>query len=51
MELAQDRVQWWAVLLAVLNLRVLLLELVKDEDEEKFIDSMHFSGTGFGNLD
>jgi hypothetical protein len=25
-ELAQDRVQWWAFVLAVLNLRVLLLE-------------------------
>jgi hypothetical protein len=26
MELAQDRVQWWALVLAVLNLRVLLPE-------------------------
>jgi hypothetical protein len=28
MELAQDRVQLWAVVLAVLNLRVLLGELI-----------------------
>jgi hypothetical protein len=28
-ELAQDRVQWRALVLAVLNLRVLLPELVK----------------------
>jgi len=28
MELAQDRVQWQALVLAVLNLRVLLPELV-----------------------
>jgi hypothetical protein len=27
MELAQDRVQWWALVLAVLNLRVLLEKL------------------------
>jgi hypothetical protein len=26
MELAQDRVQWWALVLAMLNLRVLLPE-------------------------
>jgi hypothetical protein len=29
MELAEDRVQWQALLLAVLNLRVLLSELVR----------------------
>jgi len=28
MELAQDRVQWWALVLAVLNICVLLPELV-----------------------
>jgi len=28
MELAQDRVQWWALVLAVLNHQVLLPELV-----------------------
>jgi hypothetical protein len=28
MELAQDRVQWWALVLAVLSLRVLLAESV-----------------------
>jgi hypothetical protein len=28
MELAQDRVEWWALVLAVLNLLVLLPELV-----------------------
>jgi hypothetical protein len=27
MKLAQDRVQWWVLVLAVLNLRVLLSEI------------------------
>jgi hypothetical protein len=31
MELAQDRVQWWALVLAVLNLRVLPPDYTTDQ--------------------
>jgi hypothetical protein len=40
MELAQDRVQWQALILAVLNLRVLL-------PESQLLRQMEFSQVGY----
>ena len=43
MELAEDRVQWWALVLAVLKLRVLLPD--QDGSHEMCSDAYHTKGS------